>query len=64
MLTMLWAGLECVIVVFPDHTYLVFFDVKVLVFVLRGYHKKFPCACSECLLTTGFVLDNLIHVLH
>ena len=32
-LTVLWVSLQCVIVVFPDHTHLLF-DVMTLVFVL------------------------------
>ena len=34
-------GLQIVIVVFPDHNHL-FLDVTTLVFVLRGYRKRFP----------------------
>ena len=42
-LTVPWVGLQCVIVVFPDHTHLLF-DVTTLVLVLCGYRIKFPRA--------------------
>ena len=28
LLTVLWVGLQCVIVVFPDHTHLLFFKTR------------------------------------
>ena len=40
-LTALWVGLQCVIVVFPNHTHLLS-DVTTLVFEPCGYRYKFP----------------------
>ena len=34
-----WVGVQCVIVVFPDHTHLLF-DLTTLVFVLGGYRSS------------------------
>ena len=49
-LTVPWVGLHCVIVVFPDHTHLLF-DVKIQRFVLRGYRISFPVLAFNVIIT-------------
>ena len=39
-LTMPWAGLQCVVVVFPDHTHLLFFWSKVWIFSFSVHHVR------------------------
>ena len=55
-LTMLWVGLQCVIVVFPDYTHLPFYRAMLYYKPIKGHLLKSNFGSDNCFAT--------MHALH
>ena len=57
-LTVPWVGLQCVIVVFPDHTYFLKVKTKSPKFETTKYTFKFSCTISNIWTQKGLLKDK------